>query len=115
MSQEELADKLGVSRQAISRWEMGTAMPDATDEDITKIEKSIFEAGAISKMLDDNLSLLEIAKKVTGDKNVKVIQTDMHPKYECDCSKEKIERALQALDKNEINKIIEEDGKAEII
>ena len=39
----------------------------------------------------------------------------MHPMYECDCSKEKIERALQALDKNEINKIIEEDGKAEII
>ena len=92
-----------------------TAMPDATDEDITKIEKSIFEAGAISKMLDDNLSLVEIAKKVTGDKNVKVIQTDMHPIYECDCSKEKIEKALQALDKNEINKIIEEDGKAEII
>lgn len=90
-------------------------MPDATDEEISKIEKSIFEAGAMSKMLDDNLSLLEIAKKVTGDKNVKVIQTDMHPIYECDCSKEKIERALQALDKNEINKIIEEDGKAEII
>lgn len=39
----------------------------------------------------------------------------MHPIYECDCSKEKIEKALQALDKNEINKIIEEDGKAEII
>lgn len=28
-SQEELAEKLNVSRQAISRWEMGTAMPDA--------------------------------------------------------------------------------------
>lgn len=29
MSQEDLAEQLGVSRQAISRWEMGTAMPDA--------------------------------------------------------------------------------------
>lgn len=92
-----------------------TAMPDATEEDITNIEKSIFEAGAISKMLDDNLTLLEIAKKVTGDKNVKVIKENMYPIYECDCSKAKIERALQALDKNEVNKIIEEDGRAEII
>ena len=29
MSQEDLAEKLDVSRQAISRWESGTAMPDA--------------------------------------------------------------------------------------
>lgn len=29
MSQELLAEKLNVSRQAISRWEMGTAQPDA--------------------------------------------------------------------------------------
>ena len=31
LSQEELAEKLNVSRQAISRWEMGTAMPDAVN------------------------------------------------------------------------------------
>lgn len=29
MSQEDLAEKLEVSRQAISRWELGTATPDA--------------------------------------------------------------------------------------
>ena len=29
MSQEELADRLDVSRQAISRWELGSTLPDA--------------------------------------------------------------------------------------
>lgn len=31
LSQEELAEKLNVSRQAISRWENGTALPDASN------------------------------------------------------------------------------------
>lgn len=31
MSQEDLAEKLNVSRQAISRWEGGSAQPDATN------------------------------------------------------------------------------------
>lgn len=31
MSQEDLAEKLDVSRQAISRWESGAAMPDANN------------------------------------------------------------------------------------
>ena len=90
-------------------------MPDATNEDILNVEKGIFEAGAISKMLDEKLSLLDIAKKVTGDKNIKVIEDCKIPVYKCDCSKEKMENALIAIGKNEIGKIIEEDGKAELV
>ena len=28
MSQEDLAEKLGVSRQAVSKWEMGQSLPE---------------------------------------------------------------------------------------
>ena len=31
MSQENLAEKLGVSRQAVSHWEVGSALPDASN------------------------------------------------------------------------------------
>ena len=90
-------------------------MPDATDEDILNVEKGIFEAGAISKMLDENLSLLDIAKKVTGDKKIKVIEDCKVPVYKCDCSKEKMKNALIAIGKEELENIIKEDGKAELV
>ena len=30
LSQEELAEKIGVSRQAVSKWETGDALPEIT-------------------------------------------------------------------------------------
>ena len=92
-----------------------TPMPDATDEEITKVEKGIFEAGAISKMLDEKLSLLEIARKVTGDKDIKIIEDNKVPKYKCNCSKEKMAEALISIGKKELEDIIKEDGKAELV
>ena len=92
-----------------------TPMPDATDEDISNVEKGIFEAGAISKMLDEKLSLIDIAKKVTGDKSIKVIEDCKVPVYKCDCSKEKMTNALMSIGKKELKDIIEEDGKAELV
>ena len=107
-----LVDKNGV-RQAGGY--LITPMPDATDEEISQIEKSIFEAGAISKMLDQNLTLLEIAKKVTGDKNVKILEEDITPVYKCDCSKEKMSKALISIGKKDLEDIIKEDEKAELV
>jgi len=49
-SQEELAEKLNVSRQAVSRWEMGTALPDATN--ILQISK-LFKVSADYLLNDD--------------------------------------------------------------
>ena len=107
-----LVDKNGVRKAG---GYLITPMPDATDEDITKLENGIFEAGAISKMLDENLSLIDIAKKVTKDKNIKIIEDCKIPIYKCDCSKEKMSNALISIGKKELENIIKEDEKAELI
>lgn len=107
-----LVDKKGVKS---SGGYIITPMPDATDEEITQVEQSIFKAGAISKMLDQNLSLVDIARKVSGDENVKIIEENITPIYECDCSKEHMSDGLATLDKIVLKEMIEEDKKAELI
>ncbi len=89
-------------------------MPDATEEEISNIEQAIFKAGAISKMLDNNLTLEEIAKKITGDENVQVVDDSIEPVYECGCNKEKFAEGLATLGKKQLTELIEEDEKAEI-
>ena len=90
-------------------------MPDATEEDISKVEQAIFKAGAMSKMLDQNLTLEEIAKRITGDENVEVIEDSIKPEFKCDCSKEHMEDALKKKKKKELEDIIEKEGKAELV
>ncbi len=90
------------------------AMPGIQEEDIAKLEQNIFKAGAISKLLDEKLSLEEIAKKVTGDENIKLIEENITPVYKCDCSKEHMKDALKTIGKEELEKIINEDKKAEL-
>ncbi len=90
-------------------------MPDATEEEIAKVEQAIFKAGSISKMLDKQLTLKEIAQKITGDENIEIIKEDITPIYQCDCSKEHMSEGLATIGKEELKDIIETDGKAEIV
>lgn len=89
-------------------------MPGSTEEEITKIEQSIFKEGAISKMLDEKLTLTEIAKRITGDEEIKIVEENITPIYECDCSKEQMAEGLITIGE-EIQDIIETDGKAELV
>ena len=107
-----LVDKNGVKA---SGGYLINPMPDATDEDISKIEQSIFKAGAISKMLDKNLSLEEIAKQITGDNNIQKIEENITPQYQCDCTKQKMADGLASIGKEELQKIIQKDGRAELV
>lgn len=88
-------------------------LPNCEEEIITKIEESLKNSKPISEMLEDGLTLEEIAKKVTGDENIEILEEDLDVQYKCTCTKDRIERGIISLGKNEITKIIEEDGKLE--
>ena len=90
-------------------------MPDATEEDIAKLEKTIFKAGSMSKMLDQKLTLKEIAQKITGDDKIRILEDDIIPEYKCDCSKEHMEEALISIGKTELKDILDTDGQAELV
>lgn len=106
-----LVDKNGVKS---SGGYIVTLMPDATDEIAEKLEESIMKAKTISKLLEENTSLEDIAKIITGDEEIEIIEDDIEPVYNCDCSKENFENGLISLGKDEIKNIIEEDGHADI-
>ncbi len=73
-SQEDFAEKMDVSRQAISRWENGTALPDA--QNILRISK-LFGVTADYLLNDDYEN--ETNDPVTGDATDAPTSEDMAP------------------------------------
>ena len=106
-----LVDKNGI--KAAGGYKL-SLMPDATEEEIAKIEEQMKKIDPISKMLDQNKTLEEIAKIVTGDENLQVLE-EIHPEYKCNCSREKCEKGLIAIGKKELDSIINEEEKIEIV
>ena len=94
---------------------MITPMPDATEDDLFILENRIREAKPISQMLDENMTLEEIAKDITGDINLKLVEENNELKYKCTCSKDRMADALSTIGKEELKQIIEEDKKAETV
>lgn len=72
LSQEELAERLNVSRQAISRWEVGSAMPDASN--VQQLSK-LFGVTADYLLNDDYESDQDVpAVKSTSDEGNQKMQ-----------------------------------------
>lgn len=107
-----LVDKNGVSRAG---GYILSLMPDASDDIVTKIEENIKKIPSISKILAKIAKLDEIAKIITGDDNIELLEENIYPKYECNCSKEKFERGLISLGKTELEDILKEEKDTEIL
>ena len=84
-------------------------MPFAEEETIKILEERIGKISSITDMLEEGMTPEDILKEVMGDMDVQF--TDKIPTYfQCNCSKERIVRALAGISKKELDEIIN-DGK----
>lgn len=89
-------------------------MPDATDEDAVILEKTIASLPPITTMLDENMSCEDIIFKVTEGFDMLIYNDAVLPKYKCDCNRERVERALVSMGADEMQKLIDEQGSANL-
>ncbi len=88
------------------------AMPGCGEELLQQLElRSVFFT-AISREVAD-VPLAELAKAWFDGLEMKILSREPVC-YQCDCSRDKMEKALIALGREELRQLIDEDGKAEL-
>ena len=90
-------------------------LPFANPETVDAIEKNIPELANLSRLFDRGLSNKEIADIALKDVEYDVFD-ELEVEYRCDCTRERIERALLTLGEAELRKMLAEqvsEGKKE--
>src|SRR5690606_17046799 len=87
-------------------------MPGASDEVISEIDKITLSSPPVSKLINDGLSPQEMLQQYIGTDNVTILDT-LPVQFRCTCSKERFANAIISLGKQEIQEMIDEDGKAD--
>ncbi|MGO5096536.1 Hsp33 family molecular chaperone HslO [Agathobaculum sp. LCP25S3_E8] len=88
-------------------------MPGVKDADIDRLEANLAKTEPMTTMLDKGMTLEQIVQTVLDGFAVDFLQTDPIG-YRCACSREKVERALLSMGKNELSKMAEEQEKSEV-
>lgn len=84
-------------------------MPYAEEEVITKLEEKLAQVSSVTKLLDAGNSPEQILEQILGDMELEI--TDKIPtQYYCNCSKQRVEKAIISIGSKEINDMIQ-DGK----
>lgn len=87
-------------------------LPFAPDEAIDVIEKNINSMQSVTKLLSSGMTAEEISMKALEGLDPNVLD-DFEVNYKCDCSRERVKRALVSLGKEQLEDIAK-DEKTEV-
>jgi len=89
-------------------------LPNIEEEVLSKLEKNITILSFISSLIDEGSKPEDILDQVFGEFSMKITEKK-EVEFICDCNKERMERALISLGKDELESIINEDENAELV
>lgn len=118
---EQVASAVGLGVHVNPDWTIGAAggfilqlLPDASEELVAELEQNIASLPPVSQLILEGKTPEEIGSLIMGEQGF-VFNEEREVEYFCDCSKERMQRAMISLGKQELDDIIEEDGQAELI
>lgn len=88
-------------------------MPDATEETISIVEEKISTIKSVTSMLENGLDPEGIINLILGGLDPEILDK-MPVRFYCNCSKERVSKALIAIGRKELDNIIEENEPIEV-
>jgi len=89
-------------------------LPNADERIVSSIEGKLKKLPSISALVDEGNTPEEILELLMGEFDVKLFgRTPL--RFECDCSRERLERVILGMGKEELQDIIESEGQAELV
>ena len=88
-------------------------MPFTEDEVIEKLEQNLSKVASVTSMLEAGLSPEDILRTLLEGFDVEIMETS-ETKFVCNCSKERVEKALISIGKDEIQDMIRDGEPIEV-
>jgi molecular chaperone Hsp33 len=88
-------------------------MPFTPDEIVEKLEKRIAAIDSVTQMLERGLTPEGILEEILGEFGLEINDT-LPAAFKCDCSKERISRALATISKKDLDGLINEGESIEV-
>ena len=88
-------------------------LPGADEDTIVKVEGGIMAAGNVSAILDKDPDPENLLRTVMSDFDIRILESS-EISYKCYCSRERVERALISLGREELEGILREQGSCQL-
>ena len=88
-------------------------LPTADDTVISKVENSIAGVKPVTTLMSEGMSIEDIVRDALSEFDVEVLD-ETEAEYRCDCSRERTERVLKAIGKEELEKLADEQKITEV-